>query len=148
MDGDATELIERQCPRLLAEGYDRTSDPSAEYNCVAWALGENTRWWEPVPGYYWPVDVPRDDTLENYILVFERAGYERCADPGHEAGYEKLAIYVDEAGDFAHAAKQRNEERWTSKMSWFEDIEHSSAESLLGGALNQIALVLRRRIAG
>lgn len=147
MEGDATPLIEAQCPRLTAEGYEVTSPASATYNCVAWALGEDDRWWEPVPQYHWPDGVPRDDSLENYVRVFESAGYARCEGAEREPGYEKVAIYVDEHGAFAHAAKQREGGRWTSKMSWFEDIEHPAADSLLGGALIRVAAVLRRALS-
>lgn len=45
-------------PELNNENHNITSDPTEEYNCVAWGLGEgemggdNTTWWEPTPGYY------------------------------------------------------------------------------------------------
>jgi hypothetical protein len=100
-----------------------------------------------VASYYWPPSVPLDDTLENYIRVFELAGYVRCEDTAHEPGYERVAIYADDSGSFGHVAKQQQNGRWTSKMSWFEDIEHSTPDSLLGGALTRVAALLRRAIA-
>jgi hypothetical protein len=141
---DTTEVIERQCPRLTAEGYEVTSPQSIGYNCVAWALGEDDRWWEPVRGYFWPLDLPQDDALDTYIRIFELAGYVRCESVVLETGYERVAVYVDDAGAFAHVAKQRDNGRWTSKISYFEDIDHPAAESLLGAAFTRIAAVLRR----
>jgi hypothetical protein len=144
MDPDTTEVIERQCPRLTAEGYRVTSRQSVGYNCVAWALGEDDRWWEPAVGYFWPPDLPYDDALDTYVRIFELARYERCDSVELEPGYEKVAVYVDDADAFGHVARQQDNGRWTSKMSFFEDIDHPTAESLLGGAFTRIAVALRR----
>ena len=55
------EDIDRHYPRLADAGYEITSDATPVYNCIAWAAGDTTRWWEcgedrPIdePGVYWP----------------------------------------------------------------------------------------------
>ena len=39
--------LESSFPNLKADGYQVTSPQSLEYNCIAWAAGDNTQWWWP-----------------------------------------------------------------------------------------------------
>jgi hypothetical protein len=39
-------------PRLTADNHRNTSPATAAYNCIAWSVGDVTRWWQP--GLYWP----------------------------------------------------------------------------------------------
>ena len=50
--------IEGLFPLLASDGYFVASPETPSYNCIAWAVGESHRWWEP--GIYWPVQ-PGDD---------------------------------------------------------------------------------------
>jgi hypothetical protein len=34
-------------PRLSSENHHVTSPESRDYNCVAWAAEDTTRWWQP-----------------------------------------------------------------------------------------------------
>jgi hypothetical protein len=141
-----TDFAERFFPKLADEGYAITSETSTRYNCVAWAVGEDHRWWEPDPMsvYYWPSGVEREDTLDSYVQAFRAVGFQECADSSREAGFEKVAIYVDETGLAVHAARQLPSGRWTSKMTYFEDIEHATPESLTGDVYTRVAIVMRR----
>ena len=49
--------IDEELPHLASEGYEITSTPTDEYNCIADAAGETDRWWSHVEdvGYYWRV---------------------------------------------------------------------------------------------
>ncbi len=48
--------IDEYLPQLSAEGYQVTSEPTDEYNCIAHAAAETDRWWSHVADadYYWP----------------------------------------------------------------------------------------------
>lgn len=54
--------------------YQVTSLKSEEYNCFAWAAGEDDRWWQPIPGeqFYWPDGVPQEETLEAIFWLIKR----------------------------------------------------------------------------
>lgn len=123
-----------------------TSDPTAEYNCIAWAAGVEDEWWSHLPGYKWPTT--RSPLVSSLIRVFETLGYHLDATdlPGSlETGYEKVAIYA--SGElWTHAAKQLPSGRWASKLGVEEDIRHDSAECLQGTMYGQIHCYMRRPI--
>lgn len=135
--------IERAFPRLEAEGFRRTSQHTPEYNCIAWAAGDDDRWWWPSPESYWPPGVPEEATLECFVLAFATRGYEPCADGALEPGVEKVALYADEAGVPTHAARQLPTGRWTSKLGTEVDIEHT-LPGLEGPVYGKVAAFLRR----
>lgn len=112
--------------------FEVTSESTPQYNCFAWALGEDTRWIDPDPLFgYWPEDIPSDGTINSFIELFRGAGYELCGDGSLEAGYEKIAIYAMENSP-THAARQLENGQWTSKLGTFEDIVHATPEELQG----------------
>ena len=101
------------------------------YNCVAWAIGDDTQWWEATgnPGTYWPPGVPDDGSLDAYLALFRSRGYEVCGNSVLEAGCEKVAIYVL-WGEFTHVAYQRDDGVWLSKLGRLFDIEHDDLDVL------------------
>jgi hypothetical protein len=114
-------------------------------------MGQTTHWWWP--DFYgigkWPPGVPRAETIDAFIAAFGTLGYEECADGTLEAGFEKVAIYgkVQVGGSHAptHIAIQRSDSRWSSKLGIFEDIEHSTLESLFSAGYGTvIARYLKR----
>jgi hypothetical protein len=62
-------LIEALFPNLAKAGYQLTSPASLNYNCIAWAAGDDQQWWQPIsgPGYYWPDGVAQDYTIETLV---------------------------------------------------------------------------------
>lgn len=138
--------LARQFPNLLSTGYRRTSDPTLNYNCLAWALGDNQRWWEPDPFnvLFWPIGVPRSPLLKNYIRACESEGYERCPDGSVEAGFEKIVLYT-ENDQFRHAARQLPGGKWTSKLGQQDDITHE-LEGLTNSSYGEPAIFFRRPI--
>ena len=72
--------IEEDLPLLAAEGYQVTSEPSHEYNCIAYAVGETDRWWSHSTGagYYWPEHASRTPAIQSLIEAFAGLGYELC----------------------------------------------------------------------
>jgi hypothetical protein len=93
--------LERIFPALAVDGYALSSPDSAAYNCIAWAVGESHRWWEP--GIYWPVQV--GDDLSALVSLFASLGYDPCDGEELESGYDKVALYAGELGDWTHAAR-------------------------------------------
>jgi hypothetical protein len=105
--------------------YDVTSEPTDEYNCIAWAAGDESAWWDPFEdeGRYWPEGAPREQTLTAYVRAFEISGFTVCEDDSLNEGYEKLALYMDDRGN-VHAARQLDALYWTSKLGRLHDIRH------------------------
>jgi hypothetical protein len=101
---------------------------------MAWAAGKIDAWWWPDAGgdYYWPAGVPRQETHAAFVLAYQQIGYEVCASAELEAGFEKIALYLDAAGVPAHAARQLPSGAWTSKLGSWEDIEHPTLDALAG----------------
>ncbi len=83
-------------PGLRITSYRIRRGGSSDYNCIAWAAGEDRRWWEPDEDgiEYWPPGVPREYTIAAYIAAFESLGYSRCEDESLEVGFEKVAVYA------------------------------------------------------
>jgi len=142
-----TTPLERWFPRLATTGYRITSPRTFQYNCVAWAVADTARWWEPGRGlqhYYWPPELPRDHTLATYIQIFTASGYVPCANADLVPGLEKLAIFVDSDGDPAHVARQLPSGAWTSKLGEWEDIEHPALTALEGEIYGTVTQILQR----
>lgn len=93
---------------------------------------------------YWPAEVPRSTTLATFQQAYALLGYEVCASPDFEAGFEKIAVYADTAGIPKHAARLAADGSWTSKLGTLEDIIHGNLESLSGKDYGAPVLFLRR----
>jgi hypothetical protein len=139
--------VEGEFPNLPPNSYQKTSDADPQYNCIAWAAGDNLHWWEPVgiAPYYWPPNVPLEYTLDNYVLAFELLGYEKCENGEFVPGFCKVAIYVDRHGNPSHAARQLGPNKWTSKLGQLEDIDHATLDGLSGNRYGYVAQFLRRQ---
>lgn len=130
-------------PELASEGYSVESPPDTGYNCIAWASGDDSRWWEPPP-YYWPPSIPEEFTVTVLTLLFEQLGYRVCREADLEEGYEKIALYAL-GGDAKHAARQLENGRWTSKLGKSIDIEHTLA-GLEGPSYGEVVRILKREL--
>ena len=89
-----SDNIEKKFPNLKSEGYSIESPPTIEYNCIAWAAGEDYRWWWPDNSYtsYWPENIPRKTNIESFIMAFEKIGYKKCKNAEYESLFEKICI--------------------------------------------------------
>ena len=119
--------LESSFPNLSAKGFETTSAASVAYNCIAWAAGEDHRWWWPDEDGYWPIDVERVATLESFVHAYATLGYRPCGSDELADGYEKVAIYA-EGNRVTHAARQLTNGRWSSKLGSLEG-------SLYGGVV-------------
>lgn len=115
------DLLETIFPRLTQDNYSVTSQPSKRYNCIAWAAGQNARWWWPGPDVeleYWPENATRAESLDAFQEAFASEGYAVCQEADFEPGFEKVAIFADEKNRPTHAARQLPNGRWTSKWAF------------------------------
>ena len=135
------EKLELTFPLLQASGYRITSESTKDYNCIAWAAGDQENWW--CPYLFWPDDISRDFTIESCKAAFTTLGYVECVDGTLEIGYEKIAIYAAPDGEPRHAARQLASGRWTSKLGKWEDIEHELV-GLTQSSYGDIALFMKR----
>jgi hypothetical protein len=138
-------------PRLKEHGFTVTSPEDTRYNCIAWAAGDDTRWWWPgvlaqvIGGYYWPISNARE-TIGHFEAAFATLGYARCQTDDYEPGYEKVAIYVDAGGSPTHAARQTDDGGWVSKLGRLEDISHPDIGGVSGESYGEVGVILRREV--
>jgi hypothetical protein len=144
----SSEDIEATFPHLAPTGYAITSPETGAYNCVAWAAGDTGRWWWPDAYHtgYWPIAVPREETLERFVEAFVVLGYTPCDSGDLEPGFDKVAIYATPSLDPKHVARQLPSGRWTSKLGTWEDIEHHTLDGLSGDDYGTPVRFLRRPI--
>ncbi|NJL00464.1 MAG: hypothetical protein HC910_07790 [Spirulinaceae cyanobacterium SM2_1_0] len=131
--------------------YSVESRKTPEYNCIAWAAGDNSRPWWPMPWendppYYWP-EVSDDESLSTFISGFQKIGYEVCDNGNLEPGYEKIAFY-EQDGEISHAARQEANGMWTSKCGDLQDILHESLNALTGERYGQVVCFMSRKWRG
>lgn len=131
-------------PRLSPDNHEVTSPSTPRYNCIAWAAGDQRRWWWPDPDEvaYWPDSAPRRETIEAFVAAFGTLGYQPCDDSAFEREYSKVALYAFE-GSPTHAAHQRSDDRWSSKLGRSVDIAHA-LDALDGPLYGKAVLFLRR----
>ncbi|HLN28482.1 MAG TPA: hypothetical protein VK395_12140 [Gemmataceae bacterium] len=134
-------------PRLNPGNHCITSPPTPEYNCIAWANGDTTHWWQP--GVFWPMQTGPDDygigVLEQMFLS---RGYTDCAmDTGLEPAFEKVALYCLGGFLYTHAARQLPNGKWTSKLGGAEDIEHDQPHELAGGIYGEVVQIMKRPLS-
>ena len=140
-----SDSIETSFPRLPVDGYAITSPPDRRYNCIAWAAGDQTRWWWPDASEcgYWPESASREWTTSAFIAAFATLGYAVCETSELADGVEKIALYVAN-GRPTHAARQLADGQWTSKCGRAEDIRHP-LQSLAGEVYGEPTIVLARQ---
>lgn len=136
------DFLKREFPNLQLSHYQVTSPPTKQYNCIAWAAGQNNKWWWPIRGY-WPGQGRRDESPKAFIEAFARYGYSPCDNGVLEPGGEKVAIYVGTNGVVTHMARQLPDGRWTSKLGEGVDIAHT-LEGISGDRYGNVAKILKR----
>lgn len=145
-EGSRAALIEHYFPGIADWGYVVTSDITCEYNCIAWAAGDDTRQWWPSPddgSAYWPSEAPRALTLDAFATAYATLGYVACEGDDHEVGFEKIALFADASGEPTHAARQLDETGWTSKVGRLQDIRHP-LRALEGESYGRVVRVMKR----
>lgn len=137
--------LEDDCPKLLLFPYSIESPITRQYNCFAWAAGKSSIRWEPDRWwlYYWPPEAPRNFSLNAFIIAYGTLGYTPTEDTSVEPGFEKIALYAKPDLRVTHAARQKSNGCWTSKLGDEQDIEHH-LEGLTGELYGAVVQILRR----
>jgi hypothetical protein len=135
-------------PGLDDGNHEITSERSGVYNCIAWAAGDDSRWWWPDAGddlgiSYWPDGAPRSEEPGCFVSAFVTLGHAICKDGSLEEGLEKVAIYHLDYGRPTHAARQLPDGAWTSKLGQGFDVSHT-LEAIEGPAYGLATLFLAR----
>lgn len=141
--------LEEVFPGLARGDYRITSPTNADYNCMAWAIGDSEKWWWPGPDVqreYWPPSLFRETTVSAFQAAFALMGYVPCAGEDAEPDFEKVALFADSSGKPKHVARQLGSGRWTSKLGRMEDIEHMLRD-LEGVLYGSVVLILKRPLA-
>lgn len=137
-------------PNLRLGEFEETSLKDAYYNCIAWAMHDKQRWWEPSgnPEHYWPKNARLDYSLEAFVEAFQTRHFVSCESGEWEVGWEKIAIYWRDGGDpdagFQHVSRQLADGRWSSKLGKAKDIAHLSVDAVSGGSYGEVAHYMRR----
>lgn len=138
-----------ELPYLAQDNCEVKSKATKRYNCLAWAAGEDFRnWWpDPLGKDYWPLGIPREVTVEKFLLAYGTLGFRLVFDGTLKQGVEKLALYgKGHAGSEipTHAALQLESGEWTSKIGRFEDISHKTAAVVEGPVYGKVICYLAR----
>lgn len=149
------EQILEAFPKLKTDHkFKVTSKRDPRYNCIAWSvIYDDRNLWPPggevrLDGLInlWPEELPKDETLETFIKLYQKYKFEVCVDHHYEEGYRKIAIYVDPSTKkVTHASRQRSNGEWTSKLGPQQDIAHSDPYSIESVAYGNVALIMRKR---
>lgn len=140
---------QHELPNLTHNNCEVKSPATKRYNCLAWAAGENFRWWWPDPmgKDYWPPGIARSETVQGFLLAYGTLRFSLCFDGTLEAGIQKLAIYgKGQVGAEVptHASLQLENGQWTSKIGRFEDIDHTTASVVDGPIYGHVICYLAR----
>jgi hypothetical protein len=137
--------IEKIFDRIAQEQYERNSYPTKDYNCIAFAAGDLFSWWDMYA--YWPPNAERGGKLAHLVSAFECEGFDQCGQNGGlEEGFEKVALYQDDQGNWTHASRLRPDGWWESKIGEFDDILHRTPEALHGKLYGAVACYMKRSI--
>ena len=134
-----------QFPNSKIDPFLVTSPQTTTYNCIAWAFGDNTRWYWPDPSniYYWPSNIPREINIDSFIKLFSSIGYKTCYDGVHEKGFEKVAIFIATKESATHVARQLENGFWSSKLGPNIDVQHS-IKSMEGRDYGMVKIYMKR----
>ena len=130
-------------PNLTRRNYVKTSERTPRYNCIAHAVGDFSRWWWPHRSYYWPSQCPLTASIDAFGMMFSCLHYSECQNDEVEHGYEKVALYALNGGP-THAARQKSNGKWSSKIGRNIDIEHA-LEALDGPLYGKVVKYYKRK---
>lgn len=133
--------IEERFPNLSKSNYRILAPVNSEYNSIAFAAGDSSRWWSP-KREYWPEGQPKSMSLNTIINLYTSLGFQLCGTADFEPGIEKIAIFQGQDGEVTHVSKQMESGKWQSKMGARELIEHDTLDALAGGLYGDVTQIL------
>ncbi len=157
--GEALEEIKRFLidifPNLSDDPYfEISSSATPNYNCIAWACNYSDRWIQPTylkrPNLdsvvWWPPEVEEGVAPSNLKELFEFHGYVECDSGEFEEGYRKVALYSkDDKNNWTHAARQKSNGKWTSKLGQSNDIQHGTPEAIENNNYGKVYCFMKRK---
>ncbi len=148
------KTIKNAFPGLSNDVAFRITSPlDRQYNCIAWAFDlSKNRWmqFDTRPRfdgvhYWWPNGVTVGPSVFAYIEAFKTNGYEICDSCNIEKGYVKIALYVEKSTqNCLHAARQKIDGTWMSKLGPNHDIVHGTPYSLVGNAYGDVHCFMKK----
>lgn len=133
-------------PNITVDSFIITSPLTKGYNCIAWAYGEDKKWfWPGSKDVHWPENIPNTVEVNSFIELYRSIGYEICDDESYEEGFLKVAIYTNNTGKPQHAARQINKSFWTSKLGEGHDVSHT-IPSLNNGFYGNATVFMKRAV--
>ncbi len=136
-------LTEKSFPNSFKEPFEITSPKTSEYNCLAWALDDNTKWYESDDDYYWFNGIARNNTLNTIQAIFENLGFQRTDNIEFQLGIERIALFSKDNDECLHLASQIDNDKWTSKLGSSYDVIHS-LKSIENGIYGKAVVFLER----
>jgi hypothetical protein len=137
--------LEKLFPNLRSTKYEIKSPQCNEYNCISFAAGiTDKRCWPNLAGYCWPNTIENNSSISAFVSFFGIYGYELSEDEYIEAGYEKLAIFVNKKDRVTHAARLDVDGIWKSKLGYSWDITHE-LHAIEGDKYGIIKVFMRRK---
>lgn len=142
---DRIKISLPQFPNSLDDPFIKTSDPSKFYNCIAWSISDNSRWWWPDEDSYWPEEIQKEESIDAFIDLYNSLGFEVCNNSEPEEGFEKILLFHNDLDEPTHAARQLPNGYCTSKLGENIDVEHS-LNSMLNGFYGNNILSFKRKL--
>lgn len=138
-------LSVRSFPNSLHEPFEITSPETANYNCLAWAMKDNSKWIECDEDYFWFDGIPRDNKLSTIISIFEKKGFQQTKNIEYEDNTELVALFTKDNIECSHLARQIGHQLWTSKLGSSFDVNHSLRSIERGIYGNAVIFVKKER---
>ena len=141
-------------PKLKDDNHFKiTSKQDTRYNCIAWAAFYTDRWLWPPGGYlldgvhyYWPSEIDKNDRIETFKAVFQLFEYVECENSEFEENYRKIALYQNAQGHCTHAARQKRNGIWTSKLGEEQDIEHGTPHTIECEMYGTVEFIMKKKL--
>ena len=135
--------LEIDFPALAGKDYD-LSDEDFNYNCLAYALGDSSQWWEPPrgPGQYWPDGFPPDVTVKTVEDIIRLHGFTIELEDSENPDTDAIAIFAIGA-EWTHFAKF-SDGAWKSKLGTGHDVSGVSLKDLMIPDYGKVVKVLSR----
>ena len=135
--------VELDFPALVGKDYD-LSDEDINCNCLAFALGDHSNWWEPPKGsgQYWPPGFPEDTTVKTAEAIIRVHGFTVVTSKDEIPETDAIAIYAI-GEDWTHFAKFSGG-TWKSKLGEGHDIERVNLDDLTVDMYGEVVMVLSR----
>jgi hypothetical protein len=118
-------LMDKSFPNSFLEPLEISSPETGDYNCLAWALNDNSKWYESEDDYCWFDKIDRDNKLSTIQKIFEQIGFNLTRNSEYQVDIERVALFSTDNIDCSHLARQIGKNVWTSKLGSSYDVNHT-----------------------